>query len=89
MEYTIIDHIAKMSDDGYFKFGKYKDNLFTEVRKKNPSYFIWIWDNIGDRLADDLYKYIEINLENLEKEAEAKYDEFLYDTYDGVEIIKY
>lgn len=61
-----------------FRFGKYKGLSYEEARKKSPSYFIWLWFNIKEKLDKPLYDYIETNLKDLKKEADTEHANFMY-----------
>ena len=72
-----------------FKFGKYKGLTYEEARKKSPSYFTWLWFNIKDKLDKPLYDYIETNLKELKKEANAEHAAFMYDYCNGEVATEY
>lgn len=72
-----------------FKFGKHKGLTYEEVRKKSPSYFTWLWFNIKEKLDKPLYNYIDINLKQLNKEANQEHSDFLRDYCDGECAVEY
>ena len=65
------------------RFGKYKGLTYEEVRKKSPSYFIWLWFNIKEKLDKPLYDYIKTNLKEIKKEADVEHAAFMYNYCNG------
>jgi len=59
-----------MSDDQPLLFGKYVGKTPKEVLEEDPSYIVWLFDNIENQVSQELYE------EALDKMAEEP------DTYD-------
>ena len=70
------------------KFGKHKGKTFDEVRKEEPSYFIWLW-SIKNKLDKDLYNYIKKNIKDLQREAEEEHINFIREQCGGEAAIEF
>ena len=71
-----------------FTFGKHEKKTLEEVRKENPSYFLFI-NNKFKTIPPEIKQYIEENLVELRKEFKQERYEFLYDYCDGEAGIEY